>query len=403
MKFLHTGDLHIGKIFHERSLIQDQEHFLNQIIQELISPAENTSFPNTPNQSYKALIIAGDIYDKSSPPPEAVALFDSFLTKLKQQLPELHIIIIPGNHDSPRRLAFASSILKFQRVHITSTLQEVLEPTIIDSVAFYSLPFMNPNFLGDGQNHQQAMVKTAIQKILQYHNEHHPHLAKVLVAHLFTQGGVSSESERVFVGTAELVDESLFQDFDYVALGHLHRCQNPGGKQIWYPGSPLPYTFSEAGNNNSFLRVQLDFQQENSSPPTKPVLSVTKIPVEPLHKVSRLEGSFEDFYQNKNGQYDQYKESYLEITSTDPFPKENPISLLQIQYPYLLSYKQNFYAENGSSATMEQRSKLIEQSGDQLFPTPEIFTAFMEDIYDQLPDNFDQELELFKKILEEIK
>lgn len=403
MRFLHTGDLHLGKTFHERSLIQDQEHFLNQLIQELLAPAENAASQNAANQSYQALIIAGDVYDRAVPPPEAVALFDSFLTRLKEKLPDLHIIIIPGNHDSPRRLAFAADLLRFQGIHIASTLQEVLEPTIIDSVAFYSLPFMNPNFLGDGQTHQQAMIQTAIDKILQYHNDNHPQLAKVLVAHLFTQGGTTSDSERVFIGTAELVDRNLFQDFDYVALGHLHRCQNPGGKQIWYAGSPLPYSFSEAGNHNSFLRVELDPQQGNSTGTTRPFLSVTRIPVEPLHQVCRLQGSFEDFYQNKDGQYDQYKDCYLEITATDLFPKENPINLLQIQYPYLLSYKQNFSAVNTSSATMEQRSKLIQQSGEQGFPTPELFTAFMEDIYEQLPDNFDQELQLFKKILEEIK
>ncbi len=403
MRFLHTGDLHLGKTFHERSLIQDQEHFLNQLIQELVSCSQTSLEQDLFMHPYQALIIAGDVYDRAVPPPEAVALFDAFLTKLKKKLPELHIIIIPGNHDSQRRLAFAASMLKFQRIHIVSTFQEVLEPIIIDSVAFYSLPFMNPNFLGDGQNHQQAMAQTAINKILQYHEENHPQLAKVLVAHLFTQGGTTSDSERVFIGTAELVDNSLFQDFDYVALGHLHRCQNPGGKQIWYAGSPLPYSFSEAGNHNAFLRVELDIQQGKSSQPTKTFLTVTKIPVEPLHQVCRLQGSFEDFYQNNNGKYNQYKDSYLEITSTDLFPKENPISLLQIQYPYLLSYKQNFSAVNTSSVTMEQRSKLIQQSGEQGFPTPELFTAFMEDIYDQLPDNFTEELQLFKKILEEIK
>lgn len=403
MRFLHTGDLHLGKTFHERSLIQDQEYFLNQLIHELVSCSQPSLEQDLFIHPYQALIIAGDVYDRAVPPPEAVALFDTFLTKLKQQLPELHIIIIPGNHDSPRRLSFAASMLKFQRIHIVSTFQEVLEPTIIDSVAFYALPFMNPNFLGDGQTHQQTMAQTAINKILQYHNKNHPHLAKVLVAHLFTQGGTTSDSERVFIGTAELVDSSLFKDFDYVALGHLHRCQNPGGKQIWYAGSPLPYSFSEAGNHNSFLRVELDLQQDNATEPAKTALSVTKIPVEPLHQVFRLQGSFEDFYQNKAGQYDQYKDSYLEITSTDLFPKENPISLLQMYYPYLLSYKQNFSAVNTSSTTMEQRSKLIQQSGEQEFPTPELFTAFMEDIYEQLPENFNQELQLFKKILEEIK
>ena len=403
MKFLHTGDLHLGKAFHEHSLIQDQEHFLNQLIQELVSPEENPSSQNETDKVYQALVIAGDVYDRAVPPPEAVALFDAFLTQLKEKLPHLHIIIIPGNHDSQRRLAFAASMLKFQRIHIASTMEDVLNPVIIDSVAFYSLPFMNPNFLQDGQTHQQDMIQTAIQQILRYHQEHHPQLAKVLVAHLFTQGAISSDSERVFIGTAELVDASLFQDFDYVALGHLHRCQNPADKQIWYSGSPLAYSFSEAGNTNAFLKVELNPQSENPSVDLKPVLSVSKIPVEPLHQVCRLEGSFEDFYQDKEGKYSQYKDCYLEISSTDLFPKENPLALLQPRYPYLLSYRQDFATINSSSATMEQRRQLIQDAGEQGTPTAQLFTAFMEDMYQELPKNFSQELELFKKILEEIK
>ena len=403
MKFLHTGDLHLGKSFHERSLIQDQEHFLNQLIQELVSPTSSFTSQNNSDKGYHALIIAGDVYDRAVPPPEAVALFDSFLTRLKEKLPDLHIIIIPGNHDSLRRLAFAASMLKFQRIHIASTMKDVLNPTIIDSVAFYSLPFMNPNFLQDGQTHQQAMIQTAIQQILQYHNEHHPQLAKVLVAHLFTQGAISSDSERVFIGTVELVEGNLFQDFDYVDLGHLHRCQNPGGKQIWYSGSPLAYSFSEAGNQNAFLQVELAPPSENFSKDSKLELSVTKIPVQPLHQVCRLEGSFEDFYQDKEGKYSQYKDCYLEISSTDLFPKENPITLLQGRYPYLLSYRQDLATANTSSATMEQRRQLIQDVGEHGAPTAQLFTTFMEDIYHELPENFSQELELFKKILEETK
>lgn len=403
MKFLHTGDLHLGRALHEHSLIQDQDHFLNQLIQELVSPYSNSVSQDDSDVAYQALIIAGDVYDKASPSPEAVALFDSFLTKLKEKLPDLHIIIIPGNHDSQRRLAFAASILKFQRIHIAATMEDVLNPTIIDSVAFYSLPFMNPNFWGDGQTHQQGMIQTAIQQILNYHNEHHPHLAKVLVAHLFTQGGTSSASERIFIGTAELVDSNLFQEFDYVALGHLHRCQTPDGKRIWYSGSPLAYSFSEAGNNNSFLKVELVPLSESSSKDSKPELSVTKIPVEPLHQVCRLEGNFEDFYQDKEGKYSKYKDCYLEIRSTDPSLKENPIALLQTRYPYLLSYKQEFATASTSSTTMEQRRQLIQEAGENGVPTPELFTAFMKDIYQELPENFNQELELFKNILKEIK
>lgn len=395
MKFLHVGDLHLGKTFHEHSLIDDQEHMLNQLTQELVLGASN-------NDEYGALIIAGDVYDRAVPPPEAVTLFDAFLSTLHQKLPELHIIIIPGNHDSGKRLAFASSMLKFQKIHIASTPQDIVQPIIINSVAFYPLPFLHPDFFSDGQVHQEAMIQTAVQQILQYHQDNHPEMAKVLIAHLFTQGSLPSDSERVFIGTAELVDGQIFKDFDYVALGHLHRCQNPG-KNIWYSGSPLAYSFSESDNNNCFLKVELSTQLLSSNNNQQRDLRVEKIPVIPLHRVCRLQGKFEDFYSDPENKYAKYKDSYLEISATDLHLKENPISLLQGRYPYLLSYRQDNVTANSNSTTMEQRRELLKQAGEMGYPTAEIFTAFMKDIYDELPENFEEELNLFKKILEENK
>ncbi len=385
MKFLHTGDLHLGKTFYERSLIQDQQHLLEQLTQELTSDSANP---------YQALVIAGDVYDRAVPSPEAVELFGSFLTSLRQTMPQLHIVIISGNHDSPSRLAFASQLLKHQNIHIATSNQDMTNPIIIDHVALYPLAFMNPNFLGDGQTHQQQMAQSAIAQILDYHQTHHPRLAKVLAAHLFTQGGTSCDSERVFVGTAELVEGSLLSRFDYVALGHLHRCQNPGGTNIWYSGSPLAYSFSETGNENCFLQVELQPGQQ---------AAVTRIPVTPLHPVHRLEGSFEEFYRDQEGRYRQYRDSYLEISSTDATLKENPMDLLRSQYPLLLSYRQDRAVANSSSGTMEERRQLIQQVGESSLPTAEIFEAFMKDIYQQLPPDFPEELELFNQILEETR
>lgn len=389
MKFLHTGDLHLGKTFYERSLIQDQQQVLEQLTQELTSDSANP---------YQALVIAGDVYDRAVPPPEAVELFGSFLTSLRQKMPHLHVIVISGNHDSASRLAFAAQLLKHQNIHIATSSQDMTNPVIIDQVAVYPLAFMNPNFLGDGQTHQQQMAQTAITQILDYHQTHHPQLTKVLAAHLFTQGGTKSDSERVFVGTAELVEGSLLSQFDYVALGHLHRCQNPGKGPVWYSGSPLAYSFSEADSEKSFLRVELDSQNQG-----KPTLQVTAIPVTPLHPVHRLVGSFEEFYRNQDGRYNQYKDCYLEISSTDTSLKENPMDLLRSRFPLLLSYRQDRAVANSSSVNIEERRQLIQQAGESNLPTAEIFEAFMKDIYQQLPPNFSEELELFKQILEETK
>lgn len=385
MKFLHTGDLHLGKTFYERPLIQDQQHLLEQLAGEL---------QRDPANPYQALVIAGDVYDRAVPSPEAVELFGSFLTQLRLQLPRLHIIVISGNHDSPSRLAFAAQLLKHQNIHLATSSQDMTSPIIIDQVAVYPLAFMNPNFLGDGRTHQQQMAQTAISHILDYHQTHHPQLAKVLAAHLFTQGGTKSDSERVFVGTAELVEGSLLAQFDYAALGHLHRCQNPGKGPVWYSGSPLAYSFSEADDKKCFLQVEVQPGQQ---------ATVTRIPVTPLHPVHRLEGSFEEFYRDREGRYSQYKDSYLEISSTDATLKENPMDLLRSQFPLLLSYRQDRAVANSSSVNIEERRQLIQQVGESNLPTTEIFEAFMKDIYQQLPTDFPEELELFKQILEETR
>lgn len=390
MKILHTADLHLGKTFHEHPLIEDQQHVLGQLTRLLVDEGD-----------YQALIMAGDIYDRAVPSPEAVELLGSFLSNLRLALPQLHVIIISGNHDSARRLSFAADLLRFQRIHIATTAQDMLNPILIDDAAIYPLAFAHPNFLGDDEIHQNPMVQAALRQILDYHHRHHPQLAKLLVAHLFTQGGISSDSERSFVGTAELVDGALLQQFDYVALGHLHRCQNPGGASIWYSGSPLAYSFSEADNEQCFLKVELDAAPEGSAQGTSRRLSVTRIPTVPLRAVHRLQGSFRDFYQDTEGKYAQYRDCYLEISATDRELTQNPMALLKPRFPYLLSYRQELATGSTSSADMEERRRLIQQEGETGGPTPEIFTAFMEDIYQQLPPHFVQELELFKRILEE--
>lgn len=398
MKILHTADLHLGKTFHEHPLIEDQQHMLGQLTRLLVDEGD-----------YQALIMAGDIYDRAVPSPEAVELFGSFLSNLRRALPQLQIIIISGNHDSARRLSFAADLLRFQQIHIATTSQDMLNPILIDDAAIYPLAFLHPSFLGDDEIHQNPMVQAAIHQILDYHRSHHPQLAKLLVAHLFTQGGISSDSERSFVGTAELVDGALLQQFDYVALGHLHRCQNPGGTNIWYSGSPLAYSFSEADNQQCFLKVELEPspnaspQQEGAEGSSCPFwqLSVTRIPTVPLRAVHRLQGSFQDFYQDAEGKYAKYRDCYLEISATDRELTQNPMALLKPRFPYLLSYRQELATGSTSSANMEERRRLIQQEGETGGPTPEIFTAFMEDIYQQLPPHFDQELALFKRILEE--
>ena len=320
MKFLQTGDLHLGKFFYEYPLLEDQKHVLRQLFKEL--KAEHDA-----GAPYDALVIAGDVYDRSLPPAEAVQVFSDFLAEIQKTFAELYVLIIPGNHDSAIRLSYAQKILEQQRIHIRTDLSRIDEPVIIKDAAFYLMPFLQPASLSSiekaakpepakpeplkpavpakAEETEQAQQNLTFdfdtadsaetdsaqteeknylmsQSVLAEEALRRINLAKskdtanVLVAHLFAAGSTESDSERIIWGTAEQVDCSLFDGFTYTALGHLHRCQK-AGKHAHYSGSPLAYSFSEADADKVFLRVEIE---KNAEP------AVTKIPIKPLHKVA---------------------------------------------------------------------------------------------------------------------
>lgn len=382
MKFLHTGDLHLGKLFYEMSLLPDQENMLGQIYDTLHTAKESP---------YDALVIAGDVYDRAVPSPEAVSLFDRFLTRLRQNFPQLKILIIPGNHDSARRLAFASQMLAFQDIYIFSAPEDLEKPVLFSDAVLYGLPFLTGGFFSPEETSQSDMVQTAVDKILRHYRHHHTDKELLLCGHLFAAGGEESQSERSFVGTAQQVPVALFKDFRYVALGHLHRCQQVAAN-MWYSGSPLAYSFSEADCPKYLLDVTI-LPGEN---PT-----ITKIPIEPVHPVTRRTGSFEDFFHDNDEAFAECRNAFLEICCTDSQLIENPMNLLKTRYPYLLSFRQDGAMNSQSLSGISQRRELLQKNKGSLL-SEEIFEAFIQDIYGTLPENFEEEKELFLKTLEEL-
>ncbi|NLK46247.1 MAG: exonuclease subunit SbcD [Treponema sp.] len=439
MKFLQTGDLHLGKFFYEYQLLEDQKYVLNQLINELKLQVETDS-------PYDALIIAGDIYDRSMPPAEAVQVFSEFLAKIQKAFQELHVLIIPGNHDSALRLSYAQQILEQQRIHIRTDLTRIDEPVIIKDTAFYLMPFLQPAsfslieqsdektetkkndkklekqkkiqpsktsleknldlfsnvdenqaenktdlLLKDNSEKKETflmsqtdLAKEAIRRINISKNEDIP---SVLVAHLFTAGSVESDSERIIWGTAEQVDNSLFKDFSYTALGHLHRCQQAGSR-AFYSGSPLAYSFGESNTDKVFLRIELEKNKE-------PI--VTKIPIEPLHPVISLTGSFEEFFDSEK--YDKYKNHFLEIVSMTETIIENPVALLRKKFPYLLSFRQDKAFERIASKEIVNRRLSLSNNENNI---NEQFVLFLEEIYSSDTD-FTEKKALFDKLFAEMK
>lgn len=279
MKFLHLSDLHLGKRVHGFSMLADQRFVLEQITQM------------AQEQCVDAVLIAGDIYDKTIPPSEAVGLFDSFFTFLCEK--NIAVIAISGNHDSGERINFGQSLLAHQGMHLEGTFDETVKSVILmdgeqNRVQFHMLPWLRPmelrEKLGLEESTQQCAVQAALEN-LDWDNE----ARHVLLAHAFvTAGGAlpeQSESEIMPVGGLDAVDAALFDRFDYVALGHLHRPQRLGRDSVRYAGSPLKYSFSEAKYPKSVPLVTLGAAGETE---------IQLLPLKPMHEMREIRGKLED-------------------------------------------------------------------------------------------------------------
>ncbi|MDA0148186.1 exonuclease SbcCD subunit D [Vibrio sp. LaRot3] len=318
MKFLHTSDWHLGRQFHNVSLLDDQRAVLEQIVQYI---DENP---------VDALVIAGDIYDRSVPPTAAIQLLDQFVAKVCAER-NLPIILISGNHDGAQRLAFGAGQMKSAGLHIIASFDDMLKPVVINSdigeVAFYGMPYNDPELV---RHHYQQSVSD--------HDQAHQYLANlileqrnteqknVLISHCFMDGAIESESERpLSIGGSEQVSHQHFVEFDYVALGHLHQPQKKGEEYIRYSGSLMKYSFSEQYHNKGMSLVELD---ENG------FKSVTHIPLIAPHQMRIVEGEMDEILQQ--GKTDPNAHDYLLVRLQDKHAILDPMDKLRKVYPNVL-------------------------------------------------------------------
>lgn len=351
VRFLHISDLHLGKTLRGRDLAEDQAFVLGQIVESIRRLRPDV------------LLIAGDVYDRSIPPVAAVRLFDSFLREAMEALPGLHIVAVPGNHDSGGRLGFAAGLLAGAGFHIRTDMPsgpEVVLERDGRKTAIWALPFLGQAIVsasvgetdGDdassgksidaplagikaplagidapGLRSQQELTAEAMRRIGPLLA---PDATNILVAHCFAAGGMTGASERSFVGLAEQVDTSLFAGFDYVALGHLHRAQSPAPR-IHYSGAPLAYDTGEAGQERGYLVVDIDGQ-----PGTEPAIQF--MPLTPLHAIRFLSGSFAEI--RSPDWRPAWRNDYVDVLITDPEPVLNPFDALKAVYPNLLGVRQ---------------------------------------------------------------
>lgn len=380
MKFIHLSDLHIGKRVNEFSMLEDQRYILTKII-DIID-----------EEKPHGVIIAGDVYDKSVPTAEAVELFDDFLVRLSER--KLSVFVISGNHDSPERIAFGGRLMTAGGIYMSPVYKGTVQPVSLTdeygTVSVYMLPFIKPANVRRFYPDENIETYTdAIRTAIDYMNIDSSR-RNVLVTHQFVTGAMRSDSEDISVGGSDNVDASVFADFDYTALGHIHRPQNIGSQCIRYCGTPLKYSFSECSGKKSVTIAELS---------EKGSLSVREIPLVPKCDMAELRGTYnelvlKDFYENAD-----CRSSYLHITLTDEEDIPDAVGKLRVIYNNLmkLDYDNTRTRQNTavdctdyakSKPPLELFSDLYELQNNQ--PMTEEQTEFMRRMIEAVWDGKEQ-------------
>ncbi len=374
MRLVHLADLHIGIRVNGFFLLEDQSYLLEQILAKIdqISP--------------DVIMMSGDIYDKAQPSSAAVQLLDNFLERLL--IPERRVLIIPGNHDSAERLSFGAKILKKQGLHIAGPFAGQPETVELQDqygrLIFVLLPYLRPAHVRafsaeDEIKNTAEAVQFALQRI-----SYDPDVRYVLLAHQFVVSGASlpeqSESETIYAGGIEAVDSSLFADFSYVALGHLHKPQKMGQDHIRYAGSLLKYSFSEVKVDKKLL--QIDLREKGQ-------IEIKEHQLTPLRDLRELRGNFLELLQEGAdllAAKDPQRLDYLKITLTDQEVLADPLSNLRRFYPNIMQLRNE---QNKNALPAESMLDLDDLSS---LSKTEIFSRFFKERQDREINQREEEI-----------
>lgn len=316
MRFLHLSDLHLGKRVNEFSMLEDQAYILKEILNII------------DEQKVEVVLIAGDIYDKVIPSAEAVRLLDDFLTRIAAR--ELPVFLISGNHDSAERVAFGSRLMSSRQIYLSPVFESDVEPITISDrygeIHIYMLPFVKPSLVKRVYPEEEIITyQDAVNAAVQ-HMQIDTDKRNILLAHQFVTGAARCDSEELSVGGLDDVDASIFDGFDYVALGHLHGPQKIGKETVRYSGTPLKYSFSEANQKKAAVIVDVE---------EKGKINIQQIPLVPKHDMREIRGTYMevtalDFYK------DMKTDDYLYITLTDEEDIPDAIGKLRTIYPNIM-------------------------------------------------------------------
>ena len=370
MKLFHLSDLHIGKRVNEVSMLEEQGYILKCILRMV------------DDERPDAVLIAGDVYDKSVPAAEAVTLLDDFLCRLAER--QVPVLMISGNHDSPERLSFGSRLMRGAGIHVAQVWRGQTEPVVLTDehgpVRFWLLPFLKPIHARRWWPEAEIETYTDACRAAVEQMGIDPDQRNVLLCHQFVTGASTCESEEITVGGMDNVDASVFDGFDYVALGHIHGPQNVGSSRIRYCGTPLKYSFSEADHYKSVTVVELG---------QKGQLHLRTLPLIPRHDMRKLRGTFADLTAAPQ----PGAEDYLQVTLTDEEEIPEAVGRLRAVYPNLMQLlydntRTRARQEITGAEGVEEKSpltlfeELYEKQNNQ--PLQEVQRRYMQDLIDSI-------------------
>lgn len=351
MKFIHLSDLHIGKRVNEYSMLEDQRYILKQILKI------------TEEEKPDAVLIAGDIYDKSIPGGDAVMLFDWFLTGLSER--KIPVLLVSGNHDSPERLAFGRELLIESEVHISEVfsgkIAKITKEDDYGKIHFYLIPYLKPATVRhympekDITDYQSAMEAVIESLDVDFHDRN------VFLVHQFLTGAFRSESEEVSVGGLDDISAEIFEGIDYVALGHIHRPQSVFRETVRYCGTPLKYSFSEAEHKKSVTVVTMKDKGD---------VEIKERELIPIRDMRKIKGSYEELTNRENYEGTAVGD-YLAVTLTDEEDIPGVMGRLSSIYPHIMKLEYD---------NRRTRAAGIDYLGEQAYEKKpgELFEEFYE-------------------------
>lgn len=314
MKFLHLADLHLGKQLNDVSLLDDQKDILfNQIV------------PIAKEERVDAVLIAGDVYQRSTPQAEAMEVFSQFLSKLVDL--GMSIFMISGNHDSAQRISYFAPLLKESGVYVSEAFEGKMQSVTLQDqdgeIVIWMLPFLRPAHVKRWLPEEKILTYQDAMTAVLRQNPIDTKIRNVLICHQFITGSETSESEEHSVGGLDNIDTAVFDDFDYVALGHIHKPQKMGRETLRYAGSPMKYSFSEEKHKKSVTIVDMQ---------VKGKIEVKTIPLYPIHDVRKVAGMINDILSMP------YSEDYIWATVHDENPSPDTRIMLKSTFPNMMKY-----------------------------------------------------------------